>query len=85
MPRKIGGKYERNFDTHCHLMSHEYENEETSAIIADAKISGVSWFNNVGYDLASSQAAVRHAMQYDNVLQQLVFIQLMLLSMVFQI
>ncbi len=55
------------FDTHCHLMSHEYENEETSAIIADAKISGVSWINNVGYDLDSSQAAVRHAMQYDNV------------------
>ncbi len=55
------------FDTHCHLMSHEYENEETSAIIADAKISGVSWLNNVGYDLDSSQAAVRHAMQYDNV------------------
>ncbi len=55
------------FDTHCHLMSHEYENEETSAIIADAKISSVSWLNNVGYDLDSSQAAVRHAMQYDNV------------------
>ncbi|WP_342256116.1 TatD family hydrolase [Spiroplasma endosymbiont of Poecilobothrus nobilitatus] len=48
-------------------MSHEYENEETSAIIADAKISSVSWLNNVGYDLDSSQAAVRHAMQYDNV------------------
>lgn len=55
------------FDTHCHLMSHEYENEETSAIIVDAKISGVFWLNNVGYDLDSSQAAVRHAMQYDNV------------------
>ncbi|WP_253301540.1 TatD family hydrolase [Spiroplasma endosymbiont of Phyllotreta cruciferae] len=55
------------FDTHCHLMSHEYENEETSAIIADAKISGVYWLNNVGYDLKSSKAAVRHAMQYDNV------------------
>ncbi|MFW4370848.1 MAG: TatD family hydrolase [Spiroplasma sp. hy2] len=55
------------FDTHCHLMSHEYENEETSAIIADAKISGVFWLNNVGYDLDSSQAAVRHAMHYDNV------------------
>ncbi|WP_338964665.1 MULTISPECIES: TatD family hydrolase [unclassified Spiroplasma] len=55
------------FDTHCHLMSHEYENEETSAIIADAKISGVYRLNNVGYDLKTSKAAVRHAMQYDNV------------------
>lgn len=55
------------FDTHCHLMSHEYENEEISSIIADAKISNAHWINNVGYDLNSNQTAVYYAMQYHNI------------------
>ncbi|AHF61556.1 hypothetical protein P344_07075 [Spiroplasma mirum ATCC 29335] len=55
------------FDTHCHLMSEEYNFDETSETIEEARISGVVLLNNVGYDIKSSEAAVRQALQYDSV------------------
>ncbi|AHF58344.1 TatD family hydrolase [Spiroplasma eriocheiris] len=55
------------FDTHCHLMSEEYNVDETSETIEEARISGVVLLNNVGYDIESSEAAVRQALQYDSV------------------
>ncbi|AGM26597.1 Mg-dependent DNase [Spiroplasma syrphidicola EA-1] len=53
------------FDTHCHLMSEEYKDEETALILEDAKFSGVKWFNNVGYDIESSKKAIQAANEFD--------------------
>jgi TatD DNase family protein len=35
-------------------MSQEYNNDETSETINNAKLSGVTTLNNVGYDIDSS-------------------------------
>lgn len=55
------------FDTHCHLMSEEYKNDEIEEIIKNAKLSGVNIINNVGYNIDSSLSAVYQALQYKNI------------------
>ena len=55
------------FDTHCHLMSSKYENEDVSQIIDDALITGVNKICNVGYDLESSRTAIKQSLEFDNV------------------
>src|SRR5438093_2746 len=47
-------------DTHCHLYHREYD-ADRDAVIARAVAAGVGTMVVIGYDLASSEAAVRLA------------------------
>ncbi|PPE04838.1 Mg-dependent DNase [Entomoplasma ellychniae] len=57
------------YDTHCHLNDNIYiENEISSAEMAkEAKINGVDFINNVGYDIKSSKVALVQAQKNKNV------------------
>ncbi|WP_342262790.1 MULTISPECIES: TatD family hydrolase [unclassified Spiroplasma] len=49
------------FDTHCHLVSDSYQDEDINNILEEAKLIGVNLICNVGYDLKTSKLAVDQA------------------------
>lgn len=53
------------FDTHCHLMSEYYEEEDVINILNNAFFVGVGSILNVSYDLKSSNQAVSQFYQYN--------------------
>lgn len=54
------------FDTHCHLMSEHYVEDEVSKLLKDAYLAGVGSILNVGFTLKSSQAAVSQVSEFEN-------------------
>lgn len=52
------------FDSHCHLMSRHYQNEELDNLLNNAFVAGVGNILNVGFNLATSNQAVSQAYQY---------------------
>lgn len=52
------------FDTHSHLMSKHYEEDDIINILNNAFFAGVGTILNVGYDLESSNHAVSQVYQY---------------------
>lgn len=52
------------FDTHCHLMSKHYDEEDIINILNNAFFAGVGSILNVSYDLESSNQAVSQVYQY---------------------
>lgn len=55
------------FDSHCHLQADAFEGE-VAEVIARAQDAGVTRMAVIGWDLASSAAALRLAEQYDGVI-----------------
>ncbi len=56
------------FDTHCHLMSEEYKDDDLFEIIKNAKMSNISKICNVGYDLITSREAIEQSYEYNNLI-----------------
>lgn len=54
------------FDTHCHLMSEHYVEDEVLKLLKDAYLAGVGSILNVGFTLKSSQAAVSQVSEFEN-------------------
>lgn len=54
------------FDTHCHLMSKHYVEDEVSKLLKDAYLAGVGSILNVGFNLKTSQDAVSHVSEFEN-------------------
>ncbi|MDQ7982981.1 MAG: TatD family hydrolase [Spiroplasma sp.] len=54
------------FDTHCHLMSKHYQNEDLNNLLNNAFVAGVGNILSVGYNLETSNQAVSQAYQYAN-------------------
>lgn len=54
------------FDTHCHLMSKHYVEDEILKLLNDAYLAGVGSICNVGFDLKTSKQAVSQIYQFDN-------------------
>lgn len=52
------------FDTHCHLMSEYYEEEDIMNILNNAFFAGVGSILNVSYDLKTSKQAVTQVYQF---------------------
>jgi len=52
------------FDTHCHLMTEHYEEEDVINILNNAFLAGIGVILNVAYDLKSSNQAVLQVYQY---------------------
>lgn len=52
------------FDTHCHLMSEYYEEENIMHVLNDAYYAGVGSILNVSYDMKTSSEAVSQVFQY---------------------
>ncbi|MGL5268613.1 MAG: TatD family hydrolase [Spiroplasma sp.] len=52
------------FDTHCHLMSEHYEEQEIINILNNAFYAGIGNILNVSYDLESSNQSVSQVYQY---------------------
>ena len=46
------------FDTHCHLIDKEYDNQDIKKIIQEAKEVGVRHILNVGYDTNTNQKVI---------------------------
>lgn len=53
------------FDTHCHLMSEYYEEEDLMNILNNAFFAGVGSILNVSYDLKTSNQSVSQVYQYN--------------------
>ena len=54
------------FDTHCHLMSKYYQQEEVILLLKAAYLAKVRAILNVGYDLKTSKKAVFQVYEYEN-------------------
>lgn len=54
------------FDTHCHLMSEHYVEDEVLKLLKDAYLAGVGSILNVGFTLKSSKAAVSQVSEFEN-------------------
>lgn len=55
------------FDTHCHLMTGHYEEQDVTILLNEASVSGgIGTILNVGYDLNSSKKAVIQTYQAAN-------------------
>lgn len=54
------------FDSHCHLMSKHYQDEELDILLNNAFLAGVGNILNVGFNLATSNLAVSQVYQYAN-------------------
>lgn len=52
------------FDTHCHLMTEYYEEENMMNVLNNAYVAGVGSILNVGYDLKTSKQAVTQVYQF---------------------
>lgn len=52
------------FDTHCHLMSQHYAEEDLTNLLNNAYLAGIGSILNVGYDLETSNQAVSQVNQY---------------------
>lgn len=50
------------FDTHCHLMSPVFVEEDLNNILEEAKLIGVNLILNVGYDYETSKLAIDQSM-----------------------
>lgn len=55
------------FDTHCHLISDEYNKEETTDILENGKLANIENICNVGYTLETSKLAVNQALKHKSV------------------
>ena len=53
-------------DSHCHLSSSDYNEEEIATIIDEAKLSGVKYFFDVGYSITSSERISHNILSYEN-------------------
>lgn len=54
-------------DTHAHLQSPKYKNEDIASIIAEAKKEGIEYIIVNGYDVESSQQAINLAEKYPEI------------------
>ncbi len=54
-------------DTHCHITEKKYFEEEIDVIINEAKLSGVEYLFDVGYDLESSKKVYNNAIENNNI------------------
>ncbi|MDD3167883.1 MAG: TatD family hydrolase [Eubacteriales bacterium] len=52
------------FDSHAHLNSERYDADDLENIVAAIEKSDLSYVMDIGYDLASSVAAIEHAKKY---------------------
>jgi len=52
-------------DTHCHLASHQFDEQEIPSILKSAETRGVKRFICVGTDIQDSAKAVQFAQQFD--------------------
>lgn len=55
------------FDTHCHLASELYKNEDIELILEEASLVGINLICNVGYDLKTSRLALDQALVMPNI------------------
>lgn len=55
------------FDTHCHLASQSYQEEDIALILEEAALVGVNLICNVGYDLKTSKLALDQSVLATNI------------------
>ena len=59
--KKFNQRYKMLFDSHAHINNDTFTEEEREALIADIEASDLSYVMDIGFDLPSSEQAVKDA------------------------